>query len=124
MIPNVQVAFKDQPIVAFNPDLDDAMLAEYRKLAAGAPGPVRDAMLDCLVVVDAWWQLPESTRKARLSLLVAHRDDPASERKAVEVPLVPLEDDHKSALDELIPMGGEAAKLPPRAGSVPAPVAA
>ena len=32
--------------------------------------------------------------------------------------------DEVRALDELNPMGGEAAKLPPRAGSVPAPVAA
>ena len=103
MLPNIKVAFKEQPIVAFNPDLDDATLDDYRKLAAGADGPVRDAMLDCLVVVDAWWQLPESTRKAKLNLLVSHRKDPRDERQDVQVPVILLEDAHKATLDDLIP---------------------
>lgn len=88
------------PVACFAPPLTDAKLAEYRAVVAALPdarGDLRDAMGECLRAVEAWWELPESTRTdaTRFRLRVGGRDR--------DVAFTPLEDAHRAALFDLIP---------------------
>ena len=77
------------------PPLSDEKLAAYLALATSQPnGPVRDAVCALLDCVKFWWELPESTE--------AGKDHPSGKGK-----IVPLTDDLKANLFDLIPWDHE-----------------
>lgn len=85
------------PVAGFAPPLTDELLAKYKSLAATAEGEVKDAMLQCLACVEAWWDLPESTRTDGPSLAIRHRGKDTSFR------VTPLEAEHVKTLDAATP---------------------
>lgn len=86
------------PLACFAPPLTDESLAAYKAAAAALPrSEVRDAMLTCLAAVEAWWILPESTRKDAKRLTTTVK----GEERAVA--FTPLERTHQEQLFDLIP---------------------
>jgi len=101
--------FKGKPIpfACMAPPLTDETLDRYRRLAAAAPGPVRDSMLACLVAVAHWWELPDSSRTDGERLKILHRPQSDKPRSESVYELVPLEDSHREQLDDMIPWAHE-----------------
>lgn len=102
------------PVACFAPPLTDERIAAYAAIAEAAPGPIRDAMRECLAAVRAWWELPESTgtdvSKWELNRPPANLDGEKWERaerslahKPKEFKVVPLEEGHVKALWDLVP---------------------
>jgi hypothetical protein len=102
------------PVACFAPPLTDELLDHYAALADAAPGPVRDAMGECLAAVRAWWDLPESTRQdvERWTLNQPPPNLPPEKRERFAASVagrpkgftvVPLEESHVKALWDLVP---------------------
>ena len=87
------------PVACFAPLLTDELLAKYKSMiAALVVGPVKDAMLSCLVCVEAWWELPESN-------LSHERRVTFQGGRTIDV--VPLEKEHIESLDAVTPWSYE-----------------
>lgn len=105
------------PVACFAPPLTDELLAEYETLIEGMPDELaetRDAMRDCLACVKAWWELPESTlpgERWRIRNTVTKKDQ--------EYRVVPLEDEHISALYDVTPWMRELAAMEPLFDALP-----
>lgn len=85
------------PVACFAPPLTDELLARYRELAEGAEPEVRDALQELLTCVEAWWQLPESTRNDVRRWQFVHRG------QQVECIEQPLDHEHIQSLWEVTP---------------------
>lgn len=98
-MPRPEMTSTTLPVACLAPDLDDALIGAYGKLADSLPdglGEVRDAMRECLKAVKLWWDLPESGARP------AHWKTTRGGRPA-EFKVVPLTDDLKEALWDAVP---------------------
>jgi hypothetical protein len=86
------------PVACFAPPLTDELLAGYHELVdALDPSPVRDALTELLVCVDAWWELPVSTRSDVERLKIRHQGT------LINVVITPLEAEQITALYDVTP---------------------
>lgn len=86
------------PTACFAPDLTDETLAKYKHIAANCGNPeVKDIMEQCLTCVEAWWELPESTRKDSQRFTILHRGQPG------HFEVTPLEEEHIKQLWDVTP---------------------
>jgi len=99
------------PVACFAPALTDEKLAAYTALADRAEGPIKDALQTCLKAVKQWWELPASTRTDGEQLQIFDREDPNQERRARNIPIVPLEEKHQGDLNDAIPWPHEIASM-------------
>ncbi len=98
------------PAVCFAPELTDEKLAEYEKLiSACGDEEVKDAGLECLAAVKAWWDLPESQRtdKVKYEILGGTADKRTIHKYEVQ----PLEDEHVKKLWSAVPWMSECARI-------------
>lgn len=86
------------PVGCFAPPLTDELLASYVKLIKGCQDDeIKEALMDCLACVEAWWELPVSTHEPGQPITVLHRGKESSFRE------VPLQDDHVEQLWDVTP---------------------
>lgn len=86
------------PVACFAPPLTENLLTDYRGLVEKLPtGEIKDILLKCLVCVEAWWKLPESTRSASQTLQFRKLDINQ------EIGIVPLEAEHVKSLWDVTP---------------------
>lgn len=86
------------PVACFAPPLTDELLAKYRADTDALPiGPVKDICNECLLGIEAWYRLPESTQEAIERFRIKHKgvDQTFS--------VIPLEHEHVNLLWDLIP---------------------
>lgn len=87
---------------SINVPLTDEKLARYKQLIAGLgddQARLKDALTMCLKCVEAWWELPESTRKDGTNW----RATVGSEKKNMQFSAVPLEVEHVKKLWDVTP---------------------
>lgn len=84
------------------PPLSDDLIAQYTQLADEAPGPIRDALRECLAAVKLWWELPESQVAAASQVHIAG---------GRTLGVVPLEAAHQQQLFDAIPWEYELAAM-------------
>lgn len=95
------------PVAAFAPSLSDEKLAAWRETVENLPedlpkrDQVEDAMRRLLACVEAWWELPESTRTKDAKRWAFIKANSGGARQ--EADEIPLEDEHVDALWEVTP---------------------
>ena len=100
---------KTLPVCCFAPPLTDELLAEYRAMAEVCPygAEAGDALKDLVKCVEAWWELPESTRQDVTRWKLYH----VPRKEEIEVVETPLEQEHIDALYEVTPWLSELDRL-------------
>ncbi len=94
------------PVACFAPPLTDEKIANYKLLInSQASSEVADAMVMCLKCVEAWWNLPESTRTDVKRWGILHK---GQKSEFVETP---LEEDHIKKLWDVTPWDRELSTL-------------
>lgn len=101
-MPRPEMKTDKLPVVCFAPALTDENLVNYRiAVDLMELSPIKDACNECLVAVEAWHKLPESTRDDVDKFRIRH----GGVDKTFSV--VPLEKEHVEQLWELVPWGYE-----------------
>ena len=86
------------PTACFAPPLTDELIAKYKAdIAACEPGEIKDALTECLACVEAWWNIPESTRKDGDKFEIMHKGS------KVTFQVTPLESEQVKQLDGTTP---------------------
>lgn len=86
------------PVACFAPDLTQDKLDDYEILGLHIKDPqIKDYYTRCLECVKQWWQLPESSLKAKTEIDVLHQG------VNKKVSIVPLEKSHQEQLFNSLP---------------------
>jgi hypothetical protein len=116
-MPKAKVTSPTIPTACFAPELNDNMLARYRELIenldAVEQAELKDALLICLVCVEAWWELPVSKRTDGDRYAIKHRGTNTS------FVVTPLEEQHVAYLWEVTPWMRELLAMEPLFDALP-----